>query len=227
MSTTDETHEETTRNPFTRWPFVLGALFLGLVVVAGTVLAFLTIPDDATTADGPACERPASTDTTVSGALPVDGWVLRGAAATPDTPFGPDRVRDGAPVCYEHSPAGAAVAAVHVVTLGSNGSTTTALEGLGVEGDATDAALAQTPDPEPVPEEPVPPVAFRVSDYTGDAATVVVVMDTAGGTRAVTVDLLWDGDWKWDVPTESLDVTAVYSLNGYNRIPTPQEEARG
>lgn len=228
MSTTEhESTEKAARHPLTKPSVILSALFLGLVAAGGTWVGFATSPEDREGGFGPVCERPASTDTGFSGALPVESWVLHGAARLPDTPFGADRTMDGVPTCYEQSPGGAAVAAINISTLGSNGATEEALKHLAVDSEAADAALAGTPEHEPVPETPIVADGFRIADYTGDTASVIVVMDTPGGYRALTIDLLWEDDWKWDVPTESLDVTPVYSLNGYNTLSTPQEETNG
>lgn len=230
MSTTD-TDTDTERNPFTRKRFILGVALLAVVALAGGILSAILwfdsqrAPLDTTTA---ACERPASQDTRLAGALAVDGWDLIGASNLPMTPFGPATTRDGSPSCFEHSPAGAATAAAHMATLGSNGQLRTVLEDMSVDSRATDAFLTQLPATEPAPTFAVQPVAVRLADYDGDTATVTVVTTTEAGYRAGDFQLVWeDGDWLWDTPTEGINVTVPSSLSGYNRIPQPEETPNG
>lgn len=227
MSTTTTEQDRTPRNPWTRWQFVTSLSFLGVVVLAGLIFSAVALirDDPGPTGTGSACQRPASTDTALSGALAVDSWDTRGVAKVPLTPFGPSTT-DPAPTCFEHSPSGAAVAAVYIGTLGSTGQTTTVLEHLATDSPATEAMASQVGSAEAVPTTVPTAVAVRLNDYRGDTASVSVVFDVAGFYTAGTINLVWEGgDWKWDTPTESLESTQVTSLTGYNRL--PQEGTNG
>lgn len=215
------TSTEEDPNSLTSVKVIVSATFLGLVVVLGLVMAFVFTRDDGPVphAEIPACERPESGDTGYSGTLSVEKWTYIGAGHLPVTPYGP-AVADPVPACFEHSPAGAVTAAVYVATLGSTGKTTLVLEELAVDSENTEDFLDQVADGETVPEDPLAPVALRLNDYTGDTAEVSVILDNGlPGYASVPVDLVWeDGDWLWDTPSESLDVTTISSLTGYNKI---------
>lgn len=225
MST--ETAETTAPNPFIKREFVIYSALLVAVAAVGAVVVALMWWDarswerDTSVA---ACERPASKDYELTGPVPVKSWQSIGASALPVTDFGPSRQDGGAPTCYERSPQGAAMAAVYVATLASNGSTELVLEHLAADTPATQAALAAT-DVERVPETPARPVAVAVRDYSVEDAEVTVVSDTGRGTYAQDFRLVWvDGDWRWDTPTESIPATLVEHLTGYNGL---EAENRG
>lgn len=227
MTITEQTTERPPRNPFTTWYFIAGAVVLAPLAVAGLILSVFFIWQDRETATTDttvaACERPESTDTSIAGSIPVDSATTVGLAQIPHTVYGPDRTEDGAPVCFEHSPAGAATAAATIATLGDNRQTNIMLEQYGVDGPARDAALAMTPQTEPAPTDPSRAVGFRITDYTGDTADVTVVLEKAGGHHTGSYDLVWeDGDWKWDVPTAPLAGERIATLTGYNRLDWPE-----
>lgn len=218
---TAETQEQETRNPWTRWQFVLGATFLTVVFAVGGIVAALmwwesrTWERDTTVA---ACERPTSKDYQLTGAIPVHDWRTLGASPLPVTDFGPSREEGGAPVCYERSPQGAAMAAVHVATLASNGSTELVLEHMALDTQTTRDHLAAT-DQEAVPADPTRALAVRMADYSSEEATVAVVLETQSGPHVMDFTVVWeDGDWRWDTPTESLTADYLPSLSGYNTL---------
>lgn len=218
---TAETEDRKPPNPWmARWS-VFSVLLVAVCIIAAVTISALTWWEqrtwerDVTVA---ACERPTSKDYRLSGVLPVQDWAPIGASLLPVTDFGPSREEDGAPVCYEQSPQGAAMAAVHIVTLGANGETSTVLEHMAADTDAT-RTMAEMVDTETVPSTPARAVAVRLEDYTVEEASVTVVASTAHGDLAQTVDLVWeDGDWKWDTPTESVPVSPVTNLSGYNTL---------
>lgn len=222
MSTDQTTEKDSPSNPFMHWKFVASMALLVPVLLAGGLMAGYFVWQD--TKNSPdttvaACSRPASEDTDVSGAIPVDGSGADTAPHIPSTPYGPARIEDNVPVCFEHSPAGAAVAAATIAALTSNGQTTPALEELSLDTPARDAALELTPEIETVPEVPVRPTHVRVDDYTGDAATVTVVVDAEGTKVAGSFSVAWEGgDWRWDVPTKPVRGSAVPTLTGFNRL---------
>lgn len=225
MSTTS-TETEKDPNDLTRPRVVIGLTFFGLVVLAGLILSTIFILEDRRDlpgADTIACERPASTDTGYSGTLPVDNWQRINAAYVPVTHFGPARISEATPTCYEHSPAGAVTAAVYIATLGSTGQTMTVLDHMSLDNANTDRFKDMVGSDEAVPANPPHPVALRLNDYQGDAARASVVLELNGRYSVVDIDLVWDdGDWKWNPPSESLSVTTADTLAGYNKI--AQEE---
>lgn len=227
MST--DTTDEAPGNPFNTSKVKRSVLVLGVVLVGALVFIIYNafqatqLPD----ANTPACERPASTDTSLTGAVPVDEWHELGASQLPVTVFGPSTLEGPVPSCFEQSPAGAAITAAQVLTLASNGNTTLVLEEMAVDSQNTDRFLAMTTT-ETVPTDPVEPVAVRVNDYTGDEATVTVVGTTEAGYRAMDFRLVWqDGDWKWQTPSESLSADVVPSIVGYNRLAEQGASADG
>jgi hypothetical protein len=227
VTITEQSTEQPKKNPFTTWYFLLGVAILAPLVVAGLALSIhLKLQEneagqvDTTVA---ACERPESHDTSIAGAIPVQTGTNVGVSQIPSTVYGPDRTEGGAPVCFEHSPAGAATAAATMATLGDNRQTNLLLEQYGIDGPALDAALAMTPETESLPEHISRAVGFRITDYTGATADVTVVLEKAGNFIPAQYSLVWeDGDWRWDVPTAPLTGERLTSLTGYNRLDWPE-----
>ena len=234
MSATPEPVEdfEKSPNPFLTKTFIISAAFVALVLLCGVITAIVASSRDqpnggVTSTLLDPCDRPQSTATDLSGAITVDSWDLVGLTAAPTTPFGPSRDQGGARVCFEHSPAGAAVAASHIAALGSNGQGTLVLEELSADTDARDAALDTMPSEESIPDALSTPVAAQINDYTGDDATVTVALDVDGRTITATYQLVWDGDWKWDVPTNAPTAAETSTLTGFNRFETKGADSNG
>lgn len=217
-------NNETQENPnsLTRGRVIIGATLLGLTVLMAIIMSIdfhLEERRGIPHADMPACERPESSDTDYSGTLPVDAWDRIGFAYVPKTSFGPSHEDDGAPTCYEHSPAGAVTAGVYIATLGSTGQTNTVLTHMSVDSPNTDRFREMVGSDEVVPSAVPEPKGLRLNNYTGDTANVSAVLLTHVGYRVVDIDLVWDdGDWKWNPPSKSLSVTTVNTLTGYNKI---------
>lgn len=221
MSTTS-TETQENPNSLTRPRVIIGATVLGLVALLGLIMSFYFSFEDRRGlphADTPACERPESSDARYSGTLPVESWQYLNSAYVPVTHFGPSLVEENIPTCYEHSPAGAVTAAVYIATLGSTGQTMTVLDHMSVDSPNATAFREEIGSDEAVPGNIPNPVGLRLNNYTGATAETSVVLSVTGTLLVVDIDLVWeDGDWKWNPPSESLDVTTTSTLTGYNKI---------
>lgn len=226
MSTTDDAPT----NEFTTTGFIAKATMLAVVVLAGFFFALIFLfrgtPADVDTST-PACERPASTETDMYGAVTVEGYHPYGAAIVPITAHGPSTTTP-APGCYEHSPQGASAAAATIATLLTSGRTDIVVDHLVIDSPAVEELRQDTAGqatPRTIPDV----VGTRIQDYDGDTTTVRVALEEPADTisvnrAALDIHLVWDdGDWKWDLPVRGVRPEKAYGLNGYNPYNTPQE----
>lgn len=218
--------DETTQSPFTRPWFIIAAVLVAVVVVAGVVLAIWTATrgDDPPPADpSPAPPAaPSATPTADAGGASIcglDGVELTGTVTTaPDaeweyqdvyaypvsTTAGPGETADeGYRYCFQHTPEGALFAAANVLVQGSALTTADAwFEYVLAPGPYRDQLVADQRSTQPTTTEGtrLSIVGFRVLAYDGTTARVdLAVRGSAQGTTLTlsgVYELVWEGDWK-------------------------------
>jgi hypothetical protein len=216
------------RPPWTRPGFVVAALLVALIVVAGLVVALWPSPNRHPAADPPAPSPGAANTnpganptgepgnplpTTVPTVAPPDvTWQLVHQVALPvSRSAGPTLVTDTTASGYAHTPVGALVAAAQISSRSAlhNGramweATLTRQFVPSADRDTLLAALRTQPDTPADPGELSQLSGFRFISYTPDTAVVGLVDRTPGATAAyyiTTLTLLWhDGDWRMVAP---------------------------
>jgi hypothetical protein len=196
---------------------------LGAAVIAALVIFFLPSGDAtdtpdvaATTSPAPAsstpsadaggmgCEAPASDDREVPSDLrwaAVDGvtWPVSDS-------IGPTTTTDGFPACFEHSPVGAALAAVTFLYSQVDHSPLDSTEFYVADSMGKDVLLEQLRGNPPsefkesLEENGVTMVGFHIEEYDENRAAVRLVLrfpGSATGQRGLPFPMVWaDGDWK-------------------------------
>jgi hypothetical protein len=211
------------RPPWTRPGFVAAAVLVGLIVLAGLMVALWPSPNsrqanppgpgqpaDTSTPD----QRPAtSLPTAVPTVAPADvHWQLVHQVALPvSASAGPYRSTDTTASGYAHTPVGALIAAAQISSRSAlhNGRavwepTLTQQFVPSPDRDSLLQALRAQPDTEAEPGELSQLSGFRYLSYTPDTA-VVGLVDRAPGQSdtfyITTVTMLWqDGDWRMVAP---------------------------
>lgn len=157
--------------------------------------------------DGAGCERTSS-----SREVPGDlRWTASKGVTWPvsDT-VGPTRVVEGFPVCFEHSPIGAALAATSMLyaMVDHSAESTSAFWATDSPGKAKYVetgreldATGKNPIVDGLAAQGGTVAGFRIDDYTGDTALVRVVFKVPGSQRGYTgiaAQMVWtDGDWRY------------------------------
>ncbi|MFF0728742.1 hypothetical protein [Streptomyces sp. NPDC004134] len=142
-------------------------------------------------------------DTAQPTAAPGDiGWERLGGLMVPTSPSaGPRRIDAGMWWCFARTPLGAVLAA-HVIPIQLEGSAWRVVaEQQLVPGDERDtfvAGMTATGGPDPENGAIARFSGFALTSYSGDAATVrLLVASRVGGHLSMSVTVLWrDGDWK-------------------------------
>jgi len=150
-------------------------------------------------------------------------WKRFQGVAVPFSPLvGPLVVQGDIARCYEHTPRGALMAAVHIsVRLDRSTRWQEILQQQVVAGEGKAAYAKARAARQVVPKEKAAQITgFRIVSYTPQSAVVgTVSRDPArGGRTAKTTTVKWDGDWKLALtPEGSTGSTpqAVDSLSGY------------
>jgi len=146
----------------------------------------------------------------------IAGWHQVGNMEVPEAPatLGPEHESGGWFYCYQHSPAGALLAAIDVWASGTAASATQVARHLAVN--VTPQALGS---------EVLPPglslAGYQYMSYTPREAVIEVVFDVYDkGDVEVTTPMVWVpslGDWRLDVPASGSISSSVVdpSLAGY------------
>ncbi|MWV51589.1 hypothetical protein GRS96_20195 (plasmid) [Rathayibacter sp. VKM Ac-2803] len=231
-----------TRTPFTRKGFIFGAVLVGVLVLAGILIAFTSLGrggGSTASSAAPSTPEPSATPTVDSAAASVCGlagyeesgtlsaapdteWTIVGTMAAPGRgDVGPGVTGDdGVRSCYAHTVEGALFATANLWAMGSNASLSRAVtEQLVVPGPGRDAALA-TEYGTSNNGVSVQIAGFKVLSYTGDRATIDTAFTLNNGTLSSGAqELQWsDGDWKvvlTDDGQPSYRPVALQSLGGY------------
>lgn len=160
---------------------------------------------------------------------PEAEWSLIGTIAAPAVAgAGPGVVEEsGLRYCFARTPEGALLAAANMVALGEEPSLREGfIEHSVAAGPGRDAFLEKSRGPQ-AGGEPVriQTAGFNLLEYTGDAATVDVAIQTSNDTvGAVAYSLVWEeGDWRvrfrddgtlWNLPVQLPDLTGYIPWSG-------------
>jgi len=174
-------------------------LFLILVKPAGTTEPPNPIAEETTNANG-GCDVPEG-DTSSKPVMPKDlrweadkGWTW----PVSDT-YGPTKTTDGYGVCFARSPLGAALTAVSMNASANLKSAKGAGALYIVDSKGKDVLLGRTPN-EPAATSPASFAGFIVDSFTGDEASITLVIATpisSTGYTGLPMTFRWvDGDWR-------------------------------
>ena len=223
--------------------FIASAILVGLIVIAGIVLAGVyafgghddrgasptdpTAPTSQTVGASSACGLPDG-DQSLPTEEPQTKWDLNGTMAAPTSKtYGPGEASRGVHSCFSRNAYGALFASVtfysDAYALGDK-LDREFIERWYTEGEAKKGALATVASGTSSGSSPVPQqvAAFRVDSYTPDRVTLTLVTResdgaTAGELRSFPMTVVWtEGDWKIDADnTTSGTPTRIASLTGY------------
>lgn len=202
---------------------ILSLGVLAVAIVAALVIFFLPAGNQATEPDAAATASPApasSTPTADAGGIgckapPVDDrkvpadlrWAAVDGVTWPvSDSTGPTSTTDGFPACFEHSPVGAALAAVTFLYSQVDHTPLDTTQFYVADSPGKDVLLEQLKGNPPselkesIDSNGVTIVGFQVEEYDGDRAMVRVVLrfpGSATGQRGLPFPMVWaDGDWK-------------------------------
>lgn len=235
--TPDDSDEE---RPRRRWTIVAAAV-LGLILLAGIVLAVLppagrkeTSPQPAPSASPTSPETAAEGSASVCGLPPGDqsvpslapvstDWQLVGTIATPTAPrtFGPGEVDGGVRSCFARSPLGTLYAATNFVASTSDpGIRVDAVRELTADGEGRDRALDLIEDADPGSGDSGAQIAgFTFLNWDQSYSTVDIALNYEGTAVHVPIPLRWeDGDWKVVLPADGDlfgNLAPLPNLTGY------------
>ncbi|MCM6761265.1 hypothetical protein NB037_02425 [Rathayibacter sp. ZW T2_19] len=229
------------RNPFTRRGLIFGTIIVGILVLAGilvavtslgggdgqnTPVASATPTASATTeiqADAASvCELPGYDESGTLTAAPVTEWTIVGTMAAPSSDTaGPGVIEDdGLRSCYAHTVEGALFSVANLWAMGTDGRLADpVLDRQTAPGAGRDAAIAAD-IPQSNTGGSVQIVGFRVSSYTADEATIdIAFRSNANQLLSFPAPVQWvDGDWKsvlTDDGQPPFRPSALQNLGGY------------
>lgn len=218
--------EESEQSPFARPTFIVAAIVVGLIVVAGVVLSLIfalggnssakpapTPPPNASPTPSPTTEGDASVcglggdvvgSARLTKAPTVDEWAYRGTTAYPtSTTAGPGKKDPaGFAYCFQRSPDGAVIAAANAVVQASDTQIVSKWLSYFVAPGPYHDALVNAPATSGSSEDTRIRIAgFRLLNYDGKTARVDIAATMFVKGQNITLsgvyDLIWsDGDWK-------------------------------
>lgn len=234
--TPDDSEEESPRR---RWTIVAAAV-LGLILLAGIVLAVLPPVRDEKDGPSPApTPTPAATKTadgssSVCGLPPGDqsvpalapvstDWELVGTIATPTAPktIGPGEVDQGVRSCFARSPLGTLYAATNFLASTSDPRIRVdAVRELTADGEGRDRALDLIEDADPGSGDSGAQIAgFTFLNWDRSYSTVDIALNYEGTAVHLPVPMRWeDGDWKVVLPPDGDfygNLAPLPNLTGY------------
>ncbi|MEX5297027.1 hypothetical protein QYM41_17265 [Kocuria sp. CPCC 205268] len=223
--------------------FLISAVLVAMLIVLGVVLWLWpdgeeptqAAPAPATTAEPVAggeseCGLDATSGTTLTKAPEDVEWTALGAIYAPSSEeHGPGTVdkSTGVRSCYSHTPEGALLTTANMLASSNDPQLLLdTLKELAIEGPGKDIAVGQVQQRVSAGDASTVPVevaGFRLLSYTGERATVEVVLAGDDGTEKTYItssaDLMWqDGDWRFALQDngDTGPVSGqVSDLNGY------------
>ena len=155
-------------------------------------------------ASGVGCKAPASDNRKVPADLRWEA--TDGISWTASATAGPTRTVDGFGTCFQHSPVGAALAAVTINLSTVDRTQLDIAKFYLADSPGRDTALAQiepgtySPIKQQMEDNGMSLVGFRVEEYDKDRAAIRIVLrvpNSSTGFRGIPVPMVWsDGDWK-------------------------------
>lgn len=236
--------EENEQSPYTRPGFIVAAVVVVGLVVAGIIVGVNIVTRDdaepAPTSTSTPSAAPSSEPTADAGgesvcglagetlegtvtAAPEAEWPYQGTTAYPvSSTFGPaDSDAAGVRTCFQRSPEGALFMAANAIVQGSDPSTATAwAEYALAEGQYRDTLAAELGEGSGA-QGRMTIEGFRILKYDGNTARIDLAVGTSSGAEPVTVsgvyELIWqDGDWKINTDAaQPLNIAAIPNTNGY------------
>lgn len=231
------------RSPFTRPGFVVAALLVVLIVVAGIVMlasGALNRPTSDQAPSGSAQTPTASPEIELAGGESICGlegvattgaadtppeveWTVVGNFPVPGSPeVGPgETTEDGLRTCYQRTPEGALVAAVNYMGAATDARLLIpAYEYSTAEGPGRERAIALAREQDGAGSNRASVVGYRVLGYDGETAKIDLALQLESGQYlSVVNDMVWeDGDWKGVVTNEGTAPTQpseIADLGGY------------
>ena len=223
--------------PFSSRGFIAAAIVIGVIVLAGVIVAVtaLTAPkgEPSGVASAPDSTPAPSGTESVCGLkgyeevstlteAPDNKWELVGTMAAPalGSAAGPGLDDDGLRYCYARTAEGALYAAVGYIAASTDISNQPRLYELFAEGAVRDA-LEKSNHAGPLSDDRMQVAGFRVINYTPDEATVEVAWRvTTAGSRLVAFPMVlrWEsGDWKlyFSEGGSGFAFRAIQSLGGF------------
>jgi hypothetical protein len=231
-------------SPFGQRGFVLAAVFMAVLVLAGLGL-LLTDPDEDPEARAGSSRPPAvepakgakadgsdsrcgleAGDQRIPATPPEAGWELVGRVATPQSDaIGPGIREAKRRMCYAHSPTGALFAAVNFLAVAGEQDTNDELmKALTAKTAARDELLARPDDGTDAEAAKfrIQIAGFRIGPATPDEATVEVAVafadQAAQAYVGYTLPMRWeDGDWKLVItsPDTPFTLQRLESASGF------------
>jgi hypothetical protein len=226
------------RSPFRRRGFIVAAGFLGLVVVAGIVIAVehgsggghpsaaatntAPAPAPATTAASASC-APAGSGQAVPTSTPDVTWTLwQGAAVPTSTADGPAKVSGAVPGCYADTPTGALVALTQLemrmeVAHDADMAAITRADFAANDGQAKALGIYDSGAQVSDYTADYQAAGFQFVNYSPSSATIELAMSQAnGGYESATFTLQYDGatqNWKGVLAANGSYGTAFSGIN--------------
>ena len=218
--------DEDQQSPFAKPGFLVAAVIVALVVVAGVILGIVNATQDdpesnaATPSPSTTSTRPIPTQTEAAGQgsiCDLPGESLSGTVSVPpetvweyqDTiafptseEFGPGETStDSVRYCFQRSPEGALFAAANGLVQGSGPSSAAWIEYFLANDALNRQDLVEEVGQGAAPDTRLNLEGFKVLSYDGSAARVDIAARGTGSGQSVYVsvvyDLVWqDGDWK-------------------------------
>lgn len=208
-------------NQITLWAAIIFLVFVLIAVLviflvpnnkpdtASTTPATSTKPSPtatATEAAGIGCKAPASDNRAVPDDLRWEVSSATGLTWPVSDTVGPTTTTDGFAACFEHSPVGAALAAVALNFSATDRTQLDIAKFYLADSPGRDYILANTdpnaysPIAQQLKDNGFSLVGYRIEQYDGDSASIRLVLRAPGsatGYRGIPAPMVWsDGDWK-------------------------------
>lgn len=231
------------RNPFTSKGFILGAVIIGVLVLAAILIAVTSLgggggqnrpaatatpstpaSTDSDTTVGSVCELAGYEETSSLASPPSADWTIAGTVAVPSSATaGPGVVDDdGFRSCFAHTSEGALFSAISFVAMSSDARTASRVSEMVAPGVGRDAAIANTDPDAPVASSRLQLAGYNVTAYTADEAVIDLawsVTSSGGALVSYPIALTWvEGDWKVEVADNGqprFSASPLESLGGY------------
>jgi hypothetical protein len=230
------------RNPFTSRGFIFGAIIVGILVLAGILVAVTSLrggdgqntpaasatPNPSATTEigadaASVCDLPGYEDTSSLTSPPTAEWSIAGTVAVPSSDTaGPGVVDKGFRSCFAHTAEGALFSAISFVAMSSDARTASRVSEMVAPGIGRDAAIAETDPDAPISSSRLQLAGYNITAYTADEAVIDLAwtVTTSGGSLvSYPIALSWsEGDWKVQVADNGqprFSASPLDSLGGY------------
>jgi hypothetical protein len=216
--------DDTTQNPFARPGFIVGAVVVAAVIVAGIFLTVLNLnrgndaapPEGDPSLSSTASAAPTPSESAVAGGVSVcglDGVELTGKVTTPpaaewayvrtvayptSTTYGPGATSsEGVPTCFQHSPTGALFAAATALAVPADPTLANAwIETALSSGTYRNQLLSSAISSSETSGVRLQVVGFKVLSYDGETASVDLAVRGSTEGQTVTASAVYQLIWE-------------------------------